>query len=303
MSPRERSMVPDAVPQSYYGRPVLKEPVWRWPIAGYLFTGGLAAGSSLLATGAALVGDKDLARQCRLVSLGAVGVSGGLLVHDLGKPSRFVNMLRVVKPTSPMSMGTWLLSMFGSAAGMATVADFRSWPRVGRAADLTAALTAPALGTYTAVLLADTAVPVWHEARHELPFLFAAGGAASAGAVAAMLQAGDGSPVPRRVAIAGAVAEALAGKVMERRLGDLAEPYSQGRAGMLKRIATGATLSGVGLLAAAGRRRTGAILGGALITAGAVAERYAVMAAGRQSARDPKYVVGPQRERLGDREI
>jgi formate-dependent nitrite reductase membrane component NrfD len=300
MSGREASMVPDATPSSYYGRPVLKEPVWRWPIPSYLYTGGVAAGSALLTFGAVLTGDASLARRARFVSLGAVAASGALLVHDLGKPSRFVNMLRVMKPTSPMSVGTWLLSTFGAAAGIASAAEVHGGtPRVRMAADAVGAVTAPALATYTAVLLADTAVPVWHEARRELPLVFASGAAASAGAIAAMLQPLGGSDAPRRMAISGAVAEMVSAKRMEQALGELAEPYHEGRAGWLKQAATGLSAAGILVLSVAGRRRRSAsVIGGALVATGAAAERFAVMEAGRQSARDPKYVVGPQRRRV-----
>lgn len=303
MSPRNRSgiagsMVPDATPTSYYGRPVVKEPVWKWPIAAYFFSGGLAAGSSLLAAGSALTGNPKLARQSRVVSLAAVGASAAFLIDDLGQPKRFYNMLLVIKPTSPMSMGTWLLSIFGPAAGVATTTDVLGiLPRLRAAGDTVAALTAPALATYTAVLAADTAVPAWHEARHELPFLFASGAAASAGGVATMLHPPSGAAAARRMAIAGGLAELAAGRWMETQLGELAEPYHQGAAGRLRRVAMGLTAAGVAALAVAGRRRAAAVIGGGLVAAGAAVERFTVMEAGRQSARDPKYTVAPQRAR------
>jgi hypothetical protein len=299
MSRGERSMVGDATPSSYYGRPVLKEPVWKWPIAGYFFTGGVAAGSSLLAAGSAIVGNTSLARQSRLVSLAAVAASGALLIEDLGQPKRFLHMLRVFKPTSPMSMGTWLLTIFGPAAGVAATTDaLGTLPRIRVAADTVAALAAPALATYTAVLVADTAVPVWHEARRELPFLFAAGAAAGAGGIATALQPPGHAAPSRRMAIAGGLAELATARWMESSLGPLAEPYHEGRAGRLRQIGTAVTAAGVALLVLAGRRRAGAVVGGSLVAAGAAVERYTVVDAGRQSARDPKYTVAPQRARL-----
>src|SRR6185437_12504164 len=109
-----------------------------------------------------------------------------------GRPSRFLNMLRVAKPTSPMSMGTWLLSAYGPAAGLAGAAELaailplpgparRLLHRLGRPAGLGAAGLAPAIASYTAVLLADTATPAWSEARRELPFVFVGSAAAAAG--------------------------------------------------------------------------------------------------------------------------
>jgi hypothetical protein len=194
----EHPMVPDAQFRSYYGRPILKVPVWGGGIPTYFFSGGLAGGCALLAAGADLTGRPALRRAGRLACLGALGASAGLLVQDLGRPDRFYNMLRVAKPTSPMSMGSWILTTIAPAAGVAAIAEFadrlpsrgplglvrRVLPPAGRAAGLAAAGVAPALATYTAVLLADTAAPSWHEAYPELPFVFAGSALASAAGVA-----------------------------------------------------------------------------------------------------------------------
>ena len=106
----EVSMVPEAEFSSYYGRPIVKPAPWEHDIAAYLFSGGLAAGSSLLAAGADLTDRPALRRVSRLGALGAWGFSMAALVHDLGRPERFLNMLRTEKLTSPMSVGTWILS-------------------------------------------------------------------------------------------------------------------------------------------------------------------------------------------------
>ncbi|GAA1034344.1 hypothetical protein GCM10009557_38760 [Virgisporangium ochraceum] len=108
---------------SYYGRPIVKVPVWKHDIPAYLFTGGLAAGSSLLAAGADRTDRPTLRRAGRLTSLAALGASTYFLINDLGRPERFHHMLRVAKPTSPMSMGTWILSAFGALAGTAAAAE------------------------------------------------------------------------------------------------------------------------------------------------------------------------------------
>ena len=99
----------------------------------------------------------------------------------------------------------------------------------------------PALSTYTAALLADTAVPVWHEARRELPFVFAAGAAMSAGSAVAL--AGGGAPA-RRLALVGAAGELAATTAMERRLGELGEPYREGTAGRFATRGQGADRRG-----------------------------------------------------------
>jgi len=154
------------------------------------------------------------------------------------------------------------------------------------------------LATYTAALLANTAVPSWHEGRRELPFVFAGSAAASAGAAAAIVTGPRDAGPARRLAVLGVVAEGLSMQLMERRLGELAEPYRQGEAGTYARLAKGLSAAGAAVIAARGRKRAGALAGGAMILAGSVLTRWTIFKAGFQSAEDPKYTVGPQRARL-----
>lgn len=272
----------------YYGRPVLKEPVWTAMVPAYFFAGGLAGMSAALAFGARLAGNRQLARRALLVSLAGISASPPLLVADLGRPERFLNMLRVVKPTSPMSVGTWVLSAFGTALGGAVVAELLGGPlrAIGRVAEPAAALLGLPLSTYTAVLVSDTAVPAWHEARHELPFLFAGSAAASAGAAAAILTPPRQAGPARRLAIFAGLVELAATVTMERRLGAFADVYHRGRAGHVATAAKVLTAAGAGLMAAAGRRRPRTVLAGCLLLAGSLGERFAVLAAGRESARE-----------------
>jgi hypothetical protein len=290
--------------RSYYGRPVLKEPVWSWEIPWYFFTGGLAGASSTLAAVARLAGNDRLARRALLLALAGATISPVLLISDLGRPERFYNMLRVFKPTSPMNLGTWILTAFGSAIGVAASSDVLGvFPRLGRSSEGVAALLGPALSTYTAVLVADTSAPVWHEGRRELPLVFAAGSAASAGAAAAILTPpGDAGPA-RRLAVCGALLEILAVEAMKRRMGEfLAEPYDRNEAGRYDKLAKLFSGAGAAVMGIAGRkRRSAAACGGALILAGAAFQRWSVFRAGFQSARDPKYTVRHQRERLESR--
>lgn len=288
--------------RSYYGQPVLKEPVWSWEVPYYFFTGGLAGASSVLGLLADLAGNRRLARTARLVSLAGATVSPALLVSDLGRPGRFYNMLRVLKPTSPMSVGSWVLSLFGAAAGVAATSDVLGMTRLGRVSEGVAALLGPALATYTAVLVADTSVPVWHEARRELPLVFAASSAASAGAAAVIFTPGAEAGPARRLLVGGAALEIAASEAMKRRLGELAEPYEREAAGRYEKLATALTVGGAAVTGLLGRRsRPAAVLGGALTLGGALARRWSVFEAGFQSARDPKYVVKSQRERLRSR--
>lgn len=290
--------------RSYYGRPIIKEPTWSWEIPWYFFSGGLAGASASLSAVARLAGNEKLARRAGLVALAGTAVSPVFLISDLGKPERFYNMLRVMKPTSPMSVGTWILSAFGTSVGLAGTSEALGvFPRLGRLSGVAAALLGPPLSTYTAVLIADTSVPVWHEARLELPLIFAASSAASAGAAASILTSVEDAGPARRLAVGGALAEITAVEVMKRRLGDLlAEPYEQDEAGRYDKLATAATGLGTVAMGLFGRkRRSAAMAGGALILAGAALERWSIFKAGFHSARDPRYTVIPQRERKDSR--
>jgi len=286
--------------RSYYGRPVLKEPTWKAAdIAGYLFLGGLAGASAVLGAGSDLTGRPQLARASKCAAAGAITLSTAALVHDLGRPSRFVNMLRVFKPTSPMSVGSWLLAGFGPAAAVAAATDLTGLvPRAGRAAGLTAAVLGAAVSSYTAVLVADTAVPAWHDAHRVLPFVFVGSSTASAGGFG-LLAAPPAETAPaRRAAVAGALAELVTVRLMRRRAGMVAEAYESGRAGRLMKIAEALTVSGAAG-AAVGSRRSRAVgaASGLALLAGSALTRLGIFEAGRASARDPKFTVEPQRER------
>jgi formate-dependent nitrite reductase membrane component NrfD len=310
----EKQMVPEADFQSYYGRPVVKETVWGPDIPSYLFLGGLAGASSTLAAGADLSGHAELARAAKAGAAGAISASMVALVHDLGRPARFVNMLRVLKVTSPMSVGTWIVSGYTPMAlAAAASAVTGRLPRMGLAATLTAAALGPAVASYTAVLLGDTAAPAWHEAHRELPFVFVGSAAMAAGGLGMLAvrpaQAGQAA----RLAVLGATSEIIARRLMMRRLGAEAEPYRQGRAGKLMNAAealiaaglagtvlAGTVLAGRSRVVAplAGRSRVVAPLAGAALMVASALTRFGIFEAGRASARDPKYTVGPQRDRL-----
>ena len=299
MSPREQAMVPEVAFESYYGRQILKTPTWKTPdVPLYLFLGGLAGASSVLAEGAALTGRPDLERVARLAAAGGAAAGTVALVHDLGRPERFLHMLRVFKPTSPLSVGSFILAPFSglSAAAAASLLSGRL-PRLGRLAGVGAAAFGPPLATYTAALISNTAVPAWHEARRELPFVFAASSAAAAGGAATLVTPVDSARVARRLAVAGGLAEVAATMVMERRLGELGAPYRHGRPAWLMRGAKVCAVAGAGLVGTGGRRRGLAAAGGVLLVAGSALERWAIFRAGVASAKDPRYTVAPQRRR------
>ena len=299
---KERRMVPPAEPRSYYGRPVIKEPIWTPEIPVYFFTGGLAGASAGLALGARLTGRHKLARVATLNAFVGVAVSPVLLISDLGKPRRFLNMLRVFKVTSPMSVGSWLLAAEGGLISLAAAHEFLAWfPRpLARIAGAVAGALGMPLSTYTAALVADTAVPVWHEGRHLLPFTFAGGAGLSAGAAALLFVEEDEAGPARRLALAGVALEAVSHKLDERHLGKLAEPYKTGAAGKLKKATIAAAGGGAALIAGGARARLGGVTkAGAIVSlVGALLGRWMIFKAGFQSAAAPQYTVEPQRERV-----
>ncbi|WP_219416967.1 NrfD/PsrC family molybdoenzyme membrane anchor subunit [Pseudonocardia nigra] len=302
------SMVPEAEFASYYGRPIIKKPTWKNPdVPVYLWAGGMAGTSSVLAVLADATGRPALRRGARLVAAGGAMAGTVALVHDLGRPSRFLNMLRVFKPTSPLSVGSWILAPYAGLASAAAASEVTGIaPRLGRLAGFGAALFGPPLAGYTAVLLSDTAVPAWHEARDEMPLLFVSSAAAAgAGAGLVLATTGENPPVARLGAVAAGI-ELAAGKALEHKLdrlpGGIGDAYRTGKAGRWNRLAHALTAVG-GIGALLGRRsRAGSVAAGLALTAGSLATRFAVFEAGMQSAADPQHVVAPQRERLARRE-
>jgi formate-dependent nitrite reductase membrane component NrfD len=288
---------------------VLKTPVWEWKVPAYLFTGGLSAGSAMLAAGADLTGRPALRRVSRVGALASIAASAYFLVADLGRPERFHHMLRVAKPSSPMSVGTWMLTAYGPGAGLSGVAELmpmalrRTWAGKllgwsARPAGLSAAAVAPGVASYTAVLLSQTAVPAWHEAHAYLPFVFTGSAAASGGGLGMLLAPTEEAGPARRMAVAGAGLEVVASRLMEQRLGLVAEAYTTGKAHRLRRWAEYLTVGGALGTVASGQNRPAAALSGLALLAGSALQRFGVFEAGVESTRDPKYVVVPQRERL-----
>ena len=302
-------MVPDAEFSSYYGRPVIKEPVWRSPdVPGYLFLGGLAGASSVLAAGAQLSGYRELARVAKVGALGAISLSAAALVHDLGRPGRFANMLRVFKPSSPMSVGSWLLAGYGPVAGAAAVSEVTGiLPKAGTAATLGAGLLGPAIATYTAALICDTAVPAWHAGYREMPYVFAGSAASAAGGLGLLATAPADAGPARHLAVLGATVELIAKRQLITRLAaspgpaslsrGLAEPYEAGTTGAILRLAEFLTAGALAGAVLGRRSRAVSALAGASLVAASAMTRFGIFGAGMASARDPKYTIVPQRRR------
>ncbi len=309
----EDVMVPDAQFASYYGRNIVKPAPWGHEIPAYLFLGGLAAGSALIAAGGEMTGRKALQRNGRLVALGALTGSTYTLISDLGKPSRFYNMMRTVKLTSPMSVGSWILAGFGAFTGVAAFSEVVKqivpnegrdlpmgwfWPYGDRLASVGAGFFSAPLAAYTAVLLSDTATPTWHAAYKELPFVFVGSALAAAGGMAMVTTPTAETAPARRMAVGGALLEAGAMKLLERSVGVAGEPLQEGKAGALLRAAKVLTVGGAALTVIGGRWRPAAVAAGLALAAGSAVTRFGVVEAGIESAKDPRYTVIPQRQRL-----
>ncbi|HXW07471.1 MAG TPA: NrfD/PsrC family molybdoenzyme membrane anchor subunit [Vicinamibacterales bacterium] len=299
----ERSPGAVPVPQSiasaatgYYGLPLLKKPVWTWEIPVYFFVGGAAGAAALIAETARASGaDPGLVRHARRMAAAGGLLSPALLISDLGRPARFLYMLRVLKPQSPMSVGVWTVLAFSSAAGAAAGADFlparvrehRLVRRGQRAAAAAAALTGLGMSTYTGVLLGVTAIPVWARHVRLLPLHFGFSGLGTAVSILQLL--GHRERALHRLGIAAAAFESAAGAVLEAVPQRDDDPLRHGRSGTLMRVA--GMLSGPVplLLRAVGRRSRGLLVAAAVATiAGSLATRLAWLAAGRASATDPR---------------
>ncbi|OBK21493.1 NrfD/PsrC family molybdoenzyme membrane anchor subunit [Mycobacterium asiaticum] len=312
----ESLMVPEAEFTSYYGRPVVKPAPWGHEVGAYLFLGGVAGGSGLLAAGAQLTGRPTLRRNARLSALAAVALGAVALVKDLGRPERFVNMLRTVKLTSPMSLGSWILSAFSAGAGVAAVSELDRLTgeraplgplrpvlrAVEGPAGLEAALFAAPLAVYTAVLLSDTATPTWNAAYRDLPFVFVSSASLAASGLAMITTPVAEAGPARKLAVIGAVCDLVSARVTEHRMDPVtAEPLHQGTPGrMLEWSERLAAAGGLGALLGGGHRATAALSGLTLLAASALL-RFGFFEAGKESARDPRYTIEPQKRRLAAR--
>lgn len=314
---REMPMVPEAEFTTYYDRPVVKAPPWEAPIGIYLFLGGVAGGSSLLAAGAQLTGNAVLRRNSRIAAIAAAGAGSVALIADLGRPERFLNMFRTFKLSSPMSVGSWILGAFSAVAGVAAVAEVdrmtKGWLPFGPLRRLlnlvehpagvaSAALAAP-LAAYTGVLLGDTANPTWNGAKEDLSFVFVSSASLAAGGLGMITTPTTHAGPARALAVVGSAAELIASEVMERRMDPVAaEPLHHGGAGTMLRWSRWlAAIGGLGALLG-GRNRAIAVASGAALLAASALTRFGVLHAGLHSVEDPHYTIEPQKRRLQERQ-
>ena len=287
---------PKASPESgYYGIPLLKKPQWKWEVPLYFFVGGAAGSAAVIGAMANWVGrDPELRRNARLVAAAGGMISTGLLVADLGRPARFLNMLRVFKKQSAMSVGAWTLAAFSSFAGATAFAellnehfDFAPVQVLGHISEAFSAALGLPFHNYTGVLIGATAIPVWNQNITTLPIHFGMSGVNSAVAILELL--GHNNPALNLLAIGASAFETYEGLHLEQRPEAALEPLKHGLSGWITRL--GGVLSGPAPLSLrlaaqiSGSRKMRRAACWAAI-AGSLLTRYGWMAAGKSSAQD-----------------
>jgi hypothetical protein len=294
---------PQATPESgYYGIPLLKEPPWTWEIPLYFFVGGAAGAAAVVGAIADYTGaDRELVRHARWIAAAGSVISPALLIADLGRPERFLAMLRVFKPQSPMSVGVWTLLGFSSAAAATAFAGFltdrygpslplRVLENAGQAASLAFGLP---FSNYTGVLIGATAIPVWNRNAADLPLHFGASGLGAAVGILELMGHRK-SRALQALGLGAAVFESWEGLRIEGRSHSHLDPLKYGASGWVTR--TGGALSGPipTLLRVAsmfgGKRRSNTLRRWAAWSAiaGSLLTRFAWIHAGHVSARDWK---------------
>jgi formate-dependent nitrite reductase membrane component NrfD len=286
----------------YYGLPTLKRPVWTWEVPAYFFVGGAAGAAATIAAAARIAGGRpDLVRDARWIAAAGGLISPPLLIADLGRPERFLNMLRVFKVQSPMSVGAWTLVAFSNAAAASACADWidrASGGRVpvrvlGNAAEAVAAATGLVLSTYTGVLIGATAIPSWAENVRILPVHFGASAIGSAVSILELM--GHRDPALNMLGAGAAAIETLIGASLELSLASRGSadaatrealvPLTHGWSGRVVRA--GGVLSGplpLALRVLAARSPSARKAAAVSTIVGSVLTRVGWLAAGRESA-------------------
>lgn len=298
---------PQASPETgYYGIPLLKEPAWTWEVPLYFFVGGAAGAAAVMAAIAQYTGaDRRLVRDARWIAAAGSVISPALLIADLGRPERFLAMLRVFKPRSPMSVGVWTMLGFSGAAAATAFAGFlrerygpslplRVIENAGQAASLAFGLP---FSNYTGVLIGATAIPVWNENARDLPIHFEA---SAVGAAVGLLElmGHQKSRALQMLGLGAALFEVWEGWRIESRSLPGLDPLKHGASGWMVRA--GGVLSGPvpALLRATalamGPRRSQSVRRWAALSAvaGSLITRIAWVRAGHASARDWREPLG-----------
>jgi formate-dependent nitrite reductase membrane component NrfD len=289
---------------SYYNHPMLKQPVWIWSIPAYFYVGGVAGVGATLGAAAQLIAPQEmraLVVRSRWIATAGGALSAALLIHDLGRPERFLNMLRVFRISSPMSMGSWILSAFSGAAGAAALLPYgpRLLRPLGELGGLAAGLFGLGLSGYTGVLISQTAVPVWRASYRTNPLLFLASGTAAAASFFEFFSLNDREArTVERFALMGKIIELAAALVLESeasRVSRVGRPLKEGFSGLLWRAAKLTTIAGIVVSALPGKSRSKRIVSGLLGSAASLLVRFGIFYAGKASARDPRASFEQQR--------
>jgi polysulfide reductase-like protein len=294
---------PQASPQhGYYGIPLLKEPPWTWEIPLYFFVGGAAGAAAVIGAIADYTGaDRELVQHARWIAAAGSVISPALLIADLGRPERFLAMLRVFKPQSPMSVGVWTLLGFSSGAAAAAFAGFlrdRYGPSLplsvlenaGQAASLAFGLP---FSNYTGVLIGATTIPVWNRNAADLPLHFAASGLGAAVGILELMGHRK-SRALQALGLGAAIFESWEGLRIEGRSHPELDPLKRGPSGWITRA--GGLLSGplpaaLRIASFFGSKKNSASLRRAAAwsaIAGSLITRFAWVHAGHVSARNWK---------------
>jgi hypothetical protein len=265
---------------TYYELPLLKEPVWTWEVPLYFFIGGAAGASAVIGAMAQITGsDPSLVRDARQHAAAGAMLSAPLLIADLGRPERFLNMLRVFKPQSAMSVGAWTVAAFGAVATGAVLfkSNVFGWM---------SAATGLVMATYTGVLVGVTSIPAWSTHAAMLPPHFGASAVASAASLLELR--GHDETALHALAMAAAAFETVTGAIIEMDQRQSSEPLRHGATGTTMRIAgffSGPLPLLLRVVGLGSKRARKAAAASAIL--GSLVTRIAWVEAGRVSARDP----------------
>jgi formate-dependent nitrite reductase membrane component NrfD len=297
--------LPAHAPATYYEQPLLKKPHWEWAVITYLFLGGIMGGSGMLV----MIADErpereaDLARSARYVAFALASACPLVLISHLGRPERFLNMLRIVKFKSVMSMGVWGLIAYSGPATLAVAAQLArdgvlpKWidalePRA--VMKLLQGFIGAFMAGYTGVLISATAIPLWGKGKRYIPAISVCSGFAGACALNAAILALTGTERTRhkleRLELIASTAEFILLEAFRRHAGPLGEPMYGGARG--RKLRTFTEIGGIiapallGLLPFGGKTKT--LLASALTLVGGYILRETLIESGKDSADDPR---------------
>ncbi len=296
---------------TYYDRPMLKAPHWEWNVVTYLFLGGVMGGLGLIQLLARpdIESERKLKRTVRYTSFLLAAANPAILISHLGRPERFLNMLRIVKFKSPMSLGTWGLVFYSGAAGanvmreLAVGGHIPGWLRLLAPGFMTPAqaLLGAFTAGYTGVLLSSTANPFWGSGKRHIPAVSVCSGLASACALSNLLSVFEGNTEPvhrlERLEMVAGAAEIFILTDFERRHPEYTKPFFKGKLGEKLRLRTivAGTLAPIALNALGTLIKlpkpldTLRVAAASLLTlAGGYVLRETLIEAGKASARDPQ---------------